>query len=541
MKRAISLVLLAAVVGTTLSGCKSDKTNSNKTPIKTSTIDDSKIKDPYGLPNDYSAYPVKGSPTVTVWWPIDGFQAVAIKDMNEHPVWKEVEKLTGINIEFSSPAVGQENEQFNLMIASGELPDIIVQADRYKGGVTAGIEDGVYQNINKIVDQYAPNYKAFRESDDMRRKTTLDDKGNILGFQQLSPYSEWIWFGLLIKQEALDKTGLPVPETVDEWYTFLKKCKEVGYDQPLNYGSNYGTIFTGLINGAFGAWDWTFKDDNGKVAWGPAQPGMRDYLEMMAKWNKEGLLNKDWATADFNQRMAVAASSSTAVIMDSPDTMWGSWKTQNNIDFVGAPYPVLKKGDKPQSTYLHYKNGGWPAIITKDCKNVEAAAKLLDFGYTKKGWEIMNFGVEGVHEINAQGMPYYPDNSVMWNDPTGIPLSNRVWEYKLHQGPFIREEHNSNPNIVAKGSYSGKIRETWQNTTSYDHALPPMTLTPTESTREAELGTQLATLRTETFSKIVMGQSPITAYDDFLTQAKKLGMDEFIGIWQKALDRYNAR
>jgi ABC-type glycerol-3-phosphate transport system substrate-binding protein len=493
------------------------------------------------LPRDYSAYPVKSNPTVTMWWPIDTFQAVATKDMNNHEVWKEVEKLTGVNIKFIHPAVGQENDQFNLMIASGDIPDIIVQSGRYKGGVTAGIDDGVYLDLKDTIDKYSPNYKKFRESDDMRRKTTMDDKGRVLGYYNLSPYSEWMWFGMLIKKEALDKTGLPVPQTVDEWYTFLKKCKEVGYSQPLNYGSNYGQIFTGIINGAYGVWDWTFKDKDGKVAWGPVQSGAKDYLTTMAKWQKEGLINKDWATADFNQRMAEASSNDCAVMMDSPDTMWGVWKTQHNIDFVG-PYPVLNKGDKPESTYLHYKNGGWETSITTACKNVEAAAKLLDFGYTRKGWELMNFGLaDRTHKVNDKGMPYYPEDSIMYHDPDNIPLSNLVWKYKLHQGPFIRDEHNSNPLLVAKGSYSGDIRKTWQEGTSYDYALPPMSLTPQESSREAELGTQLDTLRKETYSKIIMGQLPVSAVDDFVSKAKKIGLDEWLGIWNKALDRYNKR
>ncbi|MDI6618521.1 MAG: extracellular solute-binding protein [Clostridiales bacterium] len=543
MKRVLSLLVILSIIVTSMMGCGKQKEASNSAPKETIKIDDSKLKDPYGLPNDYSAYPIKGNPTLTIWWPIDTFQAVAIKDMNTHEVWKEVAKMTGVNLKFISPPAGQENDQFNIMISSGELPDIIEQSDKYKGGITAGIDDKVYLDLTSIVDKYCPNYKKFRESDEMRRKTSMDDKGRVTGFYNLSPYSEWIWFGLLIKQEALDKTGLPVPETVDEWTTFLKKCKEAGYSQPLNYGSNYGQIFTGLINGAYGAYDWTYVDDSGKIQWGPIQPGAKPYLELMREWYKDGLINKDFTTADFNRRMAEATSKDTAVIMDSPDTMWGVWKTgQNNIDFVGAPYPVLKKGDKPTSTYFHWKNGGWPASITTSCKNVEAAAKFLDFGYTKKGWEIYNWGLENrTHKIDDKGMPYYQDDSIMYHDPDNIPLSNLVWKYKLHQGPFIRDEHHANPLLVAKGSYSGKIREQWQNTTDFSHAVPPLSLTTEESAREAQIGTQLSTLRGETFTKIITGSQPLSGWDDFVSKAKKMGSDEFISIWQKALDRYNKR
>lgn len=71
--------------------------------------------------------------------------------------------------------------------------------------------------------------------------------------------------------------------------------------------------------------------------------------------------------------------------------------------------------------------------------------------------------------------------------------------------------------------------------------MPPVTLTPDESAREGELGTVLSTMRNEYFSKIIMGQLPVDAYDEFLQKAKAQGLDEFVGLWQAALDRYNAR
>ena len=48
-------------------------------------------------------------------------------------------------------------------------------------------------------------------------------------------------------------------------------------------------------------------------------------------------------------------------------------------------------------------------------------------------------------------------------------------------------------------------------------------------------------MRNEYFSKIIMGQLPVDAYDEFLASAKAQGSDEFVALWQAALDRYNAR
>ena len=504
------------------------------------TLNDSYLGDVYDevIPSNYSAYPFKEEVTLDVWVPAH----TQIPDMNNHAVQKQIEKITGIKVNFITPPVGQEADAFTLMISSGELPDIIIEPGRYPGGFEAGLNDGAYIDLTDLMEKNAPNYAAWRESNELRRKTTVTDTGKLLGFYGIAPYSEWIWFGMLIKQEALDKTGLEVPETIDEWHTFLTKAKEVGYSEPLNYGSNYGQIFTGILNGAFGVWDWTFMDENGKVQWGPGQPKAKEYLTMMQQWNKEGLLNRDWATADFNQRMASAISDKTAAMMDSPDTMWSYWKQQNNIDFVGALNPVLNKGDKSGTTYKNFMRTGRAAAITTQSENVEAAMAWLDFSYSKKGWEIINYGEYGtVHLIDENGMPYFHEDSYIYKDPEGQPVATTTQKYRNHNWVNIRDEHHSNPAIVAEGSYSGDIRKYWTENMDAGVAMPPITFTQEEASREAELGNQLSTLRGEYFAKIIKGELPVDAYDKFLAEAQKMGIEEFLSIHQAALDRYNKR
>lgn len=522
---------------------KTDPTEEEIQQVNT-TLNDSYLGDVFEevIPNDYSAYPYTEDVTLDVWMPSNSILASVVSDINNHRVFEQVEELTGIKLNFIVPTLGEESTEFNIMIASGDLPDIIIGPGRYQGGVTAGVNDGVYMDLTDLVDEYMPNYSAWRNSDDDRRRTTVTDDGKIAGIYGIAPYNEWCWFGMLIKQEALDKTGMEVPTTIDEWHDFLLKCKEVGYDEPLNYGSTYGQIFTGILNGAYGVWDWMFVNDEGKAAWGPAQDGAKEYLKTMRQWYEEGLFNSDWATADFNQRMAEAVSDDCAVIMDSPDTMWGYWKEDNDIDFVAALNPVLNEGDTSKQTYHNFKTAGTSAAISSTCENVEAAMAFLDFAYTKKGWEIYNYGSYGdVHLIDENGLPYFSADGLMYNDPEDQPLSNLIWKYRVHDFANIRDEHNSNPLITAEGSYSGDIREYWTAEMDSSVTMPPVTFTPEEAAREGELGTILSTMRGEYFSKIIMGQLELDAYDEFLAAAKEQGMDEFVALWQAALDRYNAR
>lgn len=166
----------------------------------------------------------------------------------------------------------------------------------------------------------------------------------------------------------------------------------------------------------------------------------------------------------------------------------------------------------------------------------------LDFNYSKKGWELINFGEYGkVHLIDETGMPYYPEDSYIFKDPEGQPVSTTLYKYRMHSWPNIRDEHHANPLIATKGSYSGDIRKFWTENMDTSMAMPPISFTKEEASREAELGNQLSTLRGEYFAKIIMGEMPVDAYDKFLKEAQSMGLDEFLSIHQAALDRYNKR
>lgn len=121
------------------------------------------------IPSDYSAYPFKESVTLDVWMPANS----DIPDENAHGIQKMVEKMTGIKVNFITPPLGQEADSFTLMISSGDLPDIIIDPGRYPGGLEAGVNDGAYLDLTDLMEKNAPNYNAWRNSDEMRRKRRL--------------------------------------------------------------------------------------------------------------------------------------------------------------------------------------------------------------------------------------------------------------------------------------------------------------------------------------------------------------------------------
>lgn len=136
----------------------------NKTPTEdeiqkvNTTLNDTYLGDVFEevIPNDYSAYPYKEDVTLDIWMPSNSILASVCPDLNDQRVFKQVEELTGIKLNFIVPTLGEETTDFNLMIASGDLPDIIVDASRYTGGVMAGVNDGAYLDLTDLIDEYMP-------------------------------------------------------------------------------------------------------------------------------------------------------------------------------------------------------------------------------------------------------------------------------------------------------------------------------------------------------------------------------------------------
>ena len=54
-----------------------------------------------------------------------GKAGASMKSYTEMKMLPLVEKETGVKLQFVHPAAGNQNEQLNLMLASGELPDMI--------------------------------------------------------------------------------------------------------------------------------------------------------------------------------------------------------------------------------------------------------------------------------------------------------------------------------------------------------------------------------------------------------------------------------
>lgn len=482
-----------------------------------------------------------GGITLKVWKPL-WWTSVVTSD-SENECWKVLEKKFNVHFEFIQPSVGAEQEQFNLMMAGGELPDIIFTdwtgTDLYTGGLDKYVEDGVLVDLKPYADKWAPNYlnciSTYVTADEQREFYT--DSGYMTQFYAISPYEEYSYNGLLLRQDWLDDLGLALPETLDELETILTRFKdEKGAEYPLFFPETGIDTLSGELVSAYGIGP-AFYNDNGTVKYGPSQAAFKDYLTKKADWYQKGLIDVDFVSRDQESKMRMLTTGqSGAITSDSPDNVYTYMK--DVATFVGGTYPTLNKGERVEYRLKTFQcRPPYCAAITADCKNLEAAMTVLDYGYTEEGWMLYNYGVEGL-TYNMEGdKAVYTD--VILNNPDYPSLLDSFARYKWHIGPYLRFEHEADAAITQENMGTRKALTENAGTAL---VMPMVSLTAEEGTEYASIMAQVQTYQDAAVVSFITGKADIEAgFDEYIATLDKMNIARAVEIEQAALDRYNAR
>lgn len=537
-KKGMRTVLLSGLCAVLLAGSMSSATSAQEV-AKT--------------PQEYDFGGVK----LKVWMPL--LFNSAVTDLNDTELWKEVEKRLNIDLEIVSPSRGSEAENFNLMIASGDLPDIIYtgwseSSGLFTEGGDAYIENGIALRLNELVDEYMPNYKWALENivtSEEERKLFYTDEGNIFEIFAISPYEEYVYQCVSVRDDLLREAGWEeLPETVDEYEEAMVALKENGVKYPYYLAKDGIDTATrcGSFVAAYGLGP-DFYQEDGVVKYGPTEDAFKEYLTRMNKWYEMGLIYPDFVAGDEEDMKAKWLADETAVILHSCDTS-RAWLTGvgDSTSTAGNP-PVLNKGERVQWRQKNYQ-ARFPnsAVITTACKNPEAAAAFLDYGYCEEGYMLYNYGIEGVtyeraeEELEFNGIRYAAGkyNDFIYGDEDNT-LYDRVMNYKWHIGPFLRFEHEANPNLAKPDNPNKETRKWLTEAGDTTLNLPPITLNAEESVESQKIMNEVSEYQNVTVAQFIMGQKSLDEFDSYVETMKSLGIETAIEYRQNALDRYNSR
>lgn len=528
MKNKLRLSALVLVFAMLLAACGNNGQVSNNTS---------------NLPKGEVEYPIETDDAVSVWMTLDPSVSATVATANELPFIKELQERTGIKMEITHPAANQAAEKFNIMMASGQFPDICIYYIGSTPEGPSGLMDGgyVHELTEDFMKDYSPNmYKLLTSNEDLAKAVRTSD-GRYFGFPSFSN-SDSISsaVGLMMRKDWLDELNLEVPETLDDWHTVLTAFKDKkGATAPLTFLKYDLLNRASTFVGAFGIGYGLYVDDNGKVQYGLVKDEFKQFLEMFSQWYKEGLVDSNFVSQDYDTlKSKMLTGKSGATVGWCGDLLGGliDAKPDEKYDLVAAPYPTLKKGDIcefGQKSDLYSMPSVW---ISGTSENKELAARLLDYAYTDEGSLLFNYGIEGKTYEVVDGTPKFTDYVV--NNSDGLGVTEVLGQYtQLTYGGFpFKMDVNASLQRYSLDQQKDALLK-WSNTNALNHKVKG-TLGDEAQSIVSNYLTDINIYVDEATSQFMMGIKPLSEFDSFVETIKSMHIDEVIAAYQKAYDEY---
>lgn len=540
MKRIISLVLAALLIVAAV-GCSGNANSSTASNANSSASNE--------LDSMIGKYPIaNGDLTFKIWATMGDVIANDIKDFNDIVAFQEMEKRTGIHIEWEHAVAGQDTEAFNLMIASRDFPDLI----RNNIG-SAGKEAIKYVQSDVIINltpnmKYAPSFNSFLQTNQDLYLQLADDNGGVYFFPSLNldPGTR-AYRGFMIRKDWLDKAGLEMPKNTDDLYNVVKTWQE----KDVNGNGLKDECFTGRgstdfmvynLLWCFGA-NYNFQLKDGKVTHGLLTDQFKTGMAYIAKMYEEGLIDPDFLTNDNSKWESVFISEVGGASYGIASRLAKFTNAVKDSEYL--PLAYLAGPDGKMYTYDNtvtniYKTQQ-TVCITTACKEVEKAMMWMDYTYSPEGEKLFNLGVEGVSfEYDENKVPHYTD--ALTKDPAGRPQNQMQllyapggsqWPVNVTMEAVICQKTPIELNAFQ--TYAAQLGDT-------SEILPPITLTEEEIASISSKLTDVNTYVDEVLGSLVIGKISIDEIDTVVVpRLKQMGIDDVITVYQTAYERYMAK
>ena len=525
-------------------------------PVETDYIDADGMYSAQKMGVEY-IYPVDGSPTISIWNTLHT-NLTDIAKIEDYDYQDYVAQETGINVKWTTVDQGAARDQIDLMIASGDYTDMIMNFSDSSYSLASAFEDGVILDLSEMIEEYSPNYYAITHApgNEDYARDIIDDDGHYLCYwmlQNTAVITEGFW----IRTDMLETAGISeLPTSYDAVeeamlaifntgaYPDLKAgllVNSESYAQYFSYGydipstrSNYGLYHVA-----------------GEVRSSYTEQNQRDYLSMMNDWYEKGILTPDFVSMDSNPMSAMVSE----MITTDQCIIYSGWNVsaeQYSASAINPDYAVSGIQDPTRDgSANHFGNAirlntMHNCVITSAADDeglVEICMQYADWWYTDTGVDLYNYGEEGkVWNWNAdQTDREYTE--LVTNDPNYA--INTAWGRYAVYGNFIGYSNEWRSNWFY-GETELSAMETWTNTSDGTYSLPTssLTLTAEETASIQTIVGDIETYVDENMAKFVNGDKDIdddTQWEEFTSTIESLGIGQVVEVYQAAYDRYLER
>ena len=457
--------------------------------------------------------------------------------------WKVMEYARegiGATVEVNAVPSAEMSTKYAVMFADPEtLPHTMLFAS--KGGSDLHTADSSAVSFEAVAD-FMPNYTKWVDSlseDDyinyIQSRKAADGKvyySPVTGRDTTEGVMSWIY-----RKDIFEKHNLKTPTTFDELY---EVCKELKALYPDSYPL---CIRNGLAHNLFTLApsfdkDWAgnnfyYNASEDKWKFGPLDSAMKEYLEFCLEMVDEGLLNPDFATIATNEWQQLITTDRgfiTPEYQTRIDFFNSIFKDNNEPGRFAAMVPPVANAEKGVNFVSRNSLDPYGSIICNSRNNdrIADAAKYLDWYYADENVELVSWGKEGETFEVVDGKKQYLTNGS--NEPVktlygfGIP------------GTFYRADREA-----IEATESADIAESrdmvLEHRTATNNPLFFISFNKDEQEIMTDKGTTIISYANEVLTKIVLGQLPLSAYDEIEAKCYEYGLEEVLATYEAAYAR----
>jgi putative aldouronate transport system substrate-binding protein len=334
------------------------------------------------------------------------------------PVARKITEATGVTLKVDRP-VGGDQQAIPIMIASGQLPDLIFA----KGQLAMLVNEGLVIKLDDLIEKRGKNIKeTYAGVLNRLRNTTEDPYIYNLGSYDVKT-AVWSTDGTMqIQHAVLKDLGYPRMKTLDDYEKAIKAYKAkyptingrptIGFSLLIDTWQWYidlsnPSMFLAGYKGDDGQW---FVDQNTLDAYYKFQnPNAKYYYQWLNRMYHEGVLDRESFTQTEDEWRAKIAQGR---VLGIAYPGWGYGEARQSLINEGRPertyaYLPIQIDERftPGTTADPGFSGGYGIAITTACKDPERALEFLDWMASEEACILREWGIEGVNYdyVNRDG------------------------------------------------------------------------------------------------------------------------------------------
>ncbi|MDF2921363.1 MAG: hypothetical protein K0R57_277 [Paenibacillaceae bacterium] len=449
----------------------------------------------------------------------------------------QLEAHNNVKIQWEIPPVTGYKERVQLMLASGDYPDVVFFPGTSDASFQNALKDGIIIPVNDYLKtaDYINKYTYQSEWDAL--KVNKDER--IYGIPRTSVVRN---DGFWVRKDWLDKLNISLPGdgkvTKDQFEDVLKQFTlndPDGNGKKDTYGYagvvNANKVFDPILTGAFGLVGWQ-KAAGGEypymnAMYDSSSTNFKDALAYTAKLYTGGYFDPDSATNDGTKQRERFWRGLTGVYPGfAGHYVWHLGELQKQNPQAELTY-IWVKDDNGQVTSGNLAvgaNGLWGFWgITKTAKNPQKAVDLLNSWLSDELWPIVTNGYEGTDYELKDGEKVSKANA-----PTNFYIRRNSMRRAYDPGFFTA----GNPKQVIE-----KISP-WL-TTALETVKTPMDAGFLPEAAKKPDYQDYQKVWSQTVMKIIMGKESVAKFDELLAGWYKNGGLDYVKQMNDFISKLN--